>query len=194
MASNSSIRQIVSKSFCLVPKPQQNIKSNMPIYQTRRFFGGRNWDPFSDLNTAVKDLEINSREFEKAISHFGRSMGIPSFSFGRNKGTIQQGVHRINLDLSDFKPEDIKVNLNGQVVTINARMDKKTEDGTQRIVQKMSREYTLPENLQLEKMKSVLSEDGLLLIETPLKLTPEQVRRIKEIPISREPGLDVIMS
>lgn len=45
-------------------------------FQTRSFFNGRNWDPFSDLNTALKEMERNSREVEKLVDRFGRSVGI----------------------------------------------------------------------------------------------------------------------
>jgi len=96
---------------------------------------------------------------------------------------IQNGIHKINLDLNGFKPENVNVNLNGRLLTIKAHMDHTSEDGSQRIKQEISREYTLPDNLELDKLRSLFSEDGMLRIEAPLK--NDLGKAPKEIPISR---------
>ena len=50
-----------------------------PKPQTRQFFGGRNWDPFSDLNTALKEIERNSKEIERQFQRVGKNLGLPPF-------------------------------------------------------------------------------------------------------------------
>ena len=52
-------------------------------------------------------------------------------------------------------------------MTIQAKMDQKSEDGS-RFYQDISREYFLPEQVQIEGLKSVIGEDGVLRIEAPL--------------------------
>jgi len=182
MASNSSFRSLINKSRLINPKTLQSINPIKP-QQTRSFFGGRNWDPFSDLNTAMKEMERNSRELENAFRRM-RFPGIPSTNIPVQG--VQGGVHRINLDLTGFKPEGVNVSLNNNILKINASMDQTSECGTQRIQQSVTREYTLPENLELGKMKSLLSEDGILSIETPVKGGPNEPKGPQEIPISRD--------
>ena len=56
---------------------------------TRRFFGGRNWDPFSDLNTALKEFERNSKEMQKTFDRLSQNVGFPSPIFGRTNIPVQ---------------------------------------------------------------------------------------------------------
>ena len=65
-------------------------------------------------------------------------------------------------------------------------MEHKSEDGTQAIFQEIARTYTLPDNVEVEKMKSLLSEDGILCIEAPLKGSKETPKGPTEIPIGRK--------
>ena len=61
----------------------------MQITSTRRFFGGRNWDPFSDLNTALKEFERNSKEMQKTFDRLSQNVGFPSPIFGRTNIPVQ---------------------------------------------------------------------------------------------------------
>ena len=109
-----------------------------------------------------------------------------NYIYAYSKGIQNQnGVHKINLDLNGFKPQNVNVNLNGRLLTIKAHMDHSSEDGSQRIKQEISRQYTLPDNLELDKLRSLFSEDGMLSIEAPLKNDPGKEGGPKEIPISR---------
>ena len=65
-------------------------------------------------------------------------------------------------------------------------MEHKSEDGSQAIFQEIARTYTLPENVEVEKMKSLLSDDGMLCIEAPLKGVKEAPKGPTEIPIDRK--------
>jgi HSP20 family molecular chaperone IbpA len=90
--------------------------------------------------------------------------------------------YKINIDVSGFKPEDIKVSLKDRVLTIDAKMEQKSEDGS-RLYQEVSKTYTLPDNVELENLKSLLTNDGVLAIEAPLAIQDEM--KPKEIPINR---------
>ena len=74
---------------------------------------------------------------------------------------------------------------------INAKVNQKSEDGTQTIYQEISRTYVLPDTVQVDKLKSLLSHDGILSIEAPLKGTePEKSKEPQEIPVSRPADKD----
>lgn len=156
------------------------------VPMSRSFFGGRNWDPFSDLQTAVREMERNSREMERAFNRMTMPRFFPSLSSSRSSVPVQASdgnMHRINLDLSGFKPEDVKVTLKDKMVTIEAKMEQKSEDGS-RLYQEITRQYTLPDNVEAEQMKSLYSNEGILSIEAPL--TSKRGEGPTEIPISRD--------
>lgn len=88
------------------------------------------------------------------------------------------------MDLAGFKPENVQVSLKENVITVNAKMDEQSEDGLQRFSQSISQSYTLPENVELDKLKSVLSDEGMLNIEGPIK-GGQAKEGPKEIPIQR---------
>ena len=85
--------------------------------------------------------------------------------------------------MKGFKPEDIKVKLNDRTVTVSAKMEKASEDGAERLYKEVTKKYTLPENADLQKMKSIVTEDGYLRIEAPT--IPKESEVVKEIPIKR---------
>ena len=163
----------------------QSHQQAINIQARRSFFGGRNFDPVSDLNKALKELERTSKDIEKQFQNVGKNLGIPTASFPI---PINSNQYQISLDLSGFQPEDIHVNLDGNILKINAKMNQTSKDGTQVIFQEICRTYTLPENVEVEKMSSLFSHDGVLSIEAPLKgSNPEKAsKEPKEIPISRK--------
>ena len=56
-------------------------------------------------------------------------------------------------------------------------------------LQEMRRKFTLPENVEIENLKSIFSsENGVLSIEAPLKNPPKIEEKSTEIPINRIEG------
>lgn len=88
------------------------------------------------------------------------------------------------MDFSGFKPENVKVTLKDRDLTIQANMDEKSDDGLQRICQNITRQYSIPENVDLENMKSLLTENGILVIEAPL-IGQKAKAGPRDIPIER---------
>lgn len=52
------------------------------------------------------------------------------------------------------------VSLKDRVLSIQAKMDRKTDDGS-RYFQEVTREYLLPETLKIDQLKSVYGDDGV---------------------------------
>ena len=71
----------------------------------------------------------------------------------------------------------IAVSLNERLLSIHATMERKNGDGN-RFYQEIIREYSLPEKLDVEKLKSQLDDDGVLRIEAPLPADAEKPRQI----------------
>lgn len=74
---------------------------------------------------------------------------------------------KVELDIDDFKPEDIMVKTLDKKLVISARREEK---GAGRSSSKeMNRELNLPDNVDPLTVKAFFSEDGKLLIEAPLR-------------------------
>ena len=69
----------------------------------------------------------------------------------------------VNLDLSGFKPEEIKVQLHGQELTVTGKQ--RSEDGGFHWSRDYSRRFLLPNDVDLSSVTSRLSKKGLLTIE-----------------------------
>ncbi|CAG7730719.1 unnamed protein product [Allacma fusca] len=98
-----------------------------------------------------------------------------------------QQKYCLNVRVGNFSPENVKISLKDRVMTIEAKTEEKSEDGNRRVYQEVSRQFTLPENVDLKEVKSILTPEGVLKIEAPLpqQALPEPPKP-QEIPIHLE--------
>ena len=73
------------------------------------------------------------------------------------------GKFEIKLDVSGFKPEEIKVQIRGNELSVSGKH--KSEDGEVYRSRDYSRRIELPDDIVLASVSSRLSKDGLLTIE-----------------------------
>ncbi|PIO74488.1 Hsp20/alpha crystallin family protein [Teladorsagia circumcincta] len=71
----------------------------------------------------------------------------------------------VSIDVSKFKPEHLKVNIEGRQLTIEGKEEVKEENGYS--MTSFVRQWDLPENVDLDAVRSSLSESGRLCIEAP---------------------------
>ncbi|UMM37059.1 hypothetical protein L5515_008952 [Caenorhabditis briggsae] len=90
----------------------------------------------------------------------------------------------VNLNVSQFKPDELKINLDGRKLSIQGEQDVVTDHG--RSAKSFSRVIVLPEDVDVASVASSLSDDGKLSIEAP-KLIPVPGR---SIPIRKMPAID----
>ncbi|CAJ0596996.1 unnamed protein product [Cylicocyclus nassatus] len=88
----------------------------------------------------------------------------------------------VAIDVSRFKPENLKVNLDGHKLTIEGKQEVKEENGYS--MRSFVRSWVLPENVDLEALKSSLSDNGRLSIEAP-KIQKPEPETGRSIPIER---------
>lgn len=87
-----------------------------------------------------------------------------------------------NLDVQQFKPEEIVVKVTGEnTITIEGKHEEK-EDEHGHIYRHFVRKYVLPKNCDMSKVESKLSSDGILSITAP-KVGDNAIEH-KEIPIT----------
>ncbi|KAF1750659.1 hypothetical protein GCK72_017210 [Caenorhabditis remanei] len=90
----------------------------------------------------------------------------------------------INLNVSQFKPENLKINLEGRTLTIQGDEEVKNEHGYSK--KSFSRVILLPEDVDVSAVASNLSEDGKLAIEAPKK----EVVQGRSIEIQRKEAVE----
>ncbi|KHJ78892.1 Hsp20/alpha crystallin family protein [Oesophagostomum dentatum] len=87
----------------------------------------------------------------------------------------------ISLNVSNYKPEELSLNLEGRTLTLEGKQEVKNEG--EYSMRSFTRKFELPKGLLLDSVKSSLGEDGQLCVEVH-----KAQKRPKQIPIEREPA------
>ncbi|MFZ0594577.1 MAG: Hsp20/alpha crystallin family protein [Bryobacteraceae bacterium] len=158
----------------------------------------RGWDPFFSFTPAEffssSPFALMRRMSEEMDRVFGQSGGQ---SAGQNmwyppiEVAEQNGRLEVRADLPGIKPEDVKVEITGDSLTIRGERKYEHEQQTGRFHRserrygEFYREIALPEGANTEQAKAEF-RDGVLQVTVPV---PEQAGRRREIPISSDqPG------
>merc|ERR1712080_761134 len=99
---------------------------------------------------------------------------------GMSEITSTKDKFAVNLDVPQFKPEELTVKVVDNVLTVEAKHEEK-EDDHGYIARHFVRKYTIPPHIDAEKLASSLSHEGVLSIEAPKKATAEPAA--KSIPV-----------
>lgn len=84
--------------------------------------------------------------------------------------TSKSNKFEVKLDVSNFRPEDIKVKTVGKDLIVEGKHDERRDENGF-VSRQFTRRYEMPKDIDLEQMTSKLSLDGKLSIEAPLKQT-----------------------
>ncbi|XP_014671074.1 PREDICTED: heat shock protein beta-6-like [Priapulus caudatus] len=89
---------------------------------------------------------------------------------------------QLRFDVTGYEPEEVSVKAHGNRVKVHAKHEHKSDSET--IHREFTREYTLPDGINLAGLKSMLTEAGELRVEAPYLAT--EPPKETEIPIVRE--------
>merc|ERR1712121_107476 len=89
----------------------------------------------------------------------------------------------VNLDVPQFKPEELTVNVKDNLLTVEGKHEEKQDDHGY-ISRHFVRKYTIPSHIDAEKLASNLSAQGVLSIEAPKKAPPAAAG--KSIPVTHK--------
>merc|ERR1712083_802425 len=73
----------------------------------------------------------------------------------------------ISLDTSQYRPDELRVNVGEGTMGVEGKHEEKSEDGRRMVLKQFSRKYSLPPTAKQEKVVSNLSQDGVLVITAP---------------------------
>jgi len=90
-----------------------------------------------------------------------------------------EGKFEVTLDVSDYKPEELKVTTVNNVLSIEGKHEQHQEDskdtsnstafGSSSVMKQFSRKWTLPKDADPNDVVSNLSSDGILMVTAPRK-------------------------
>merc|ERR1711963_1297623 len=91
----------------------------------------------------------------------------------------------VSIDTHGFKPEDLQVKIQDNVVSIQGKHEEKTDESNSKsyVSRHLAKSFTLPEGCKMETVSSNLSKDGLLVISAPKKDAMPRTNFCKKIPI-----------
>nr|AJP36907.1 heat shock protein 20.4 [Oxya chinensis] len=78
---------------------------------------------------------------------------------------------KVNLDVQQFKPEELTVKVVGDSVVVEAKHEERQDDHGY-ISRHMQRRYVLPKDVLADEVQTHLSSDGVLTISAPKKALP----------------------
>merc|ERR1711963_284694 len=73
----------------------------------------------------------------------------------------------ITMDTSQYRPDELNVNVQANNLTVEAKHTEQSEDGRNLVSKQFVRRYTLPNDCKPDLVSSNLSADGVLVISAP---------------------------
>ncbi|PVD33207.1 hypothetical protein C0Q70_04458 [Pomacea canaliculata] len=79
----------------------------------------------------------------------------------------KDGRFKLEVEIEDFRPEELTVKTQDQRVVVCARREEKS--GNRTSCRELSREYTLPDTVDPLTIKAFFTDGGKLIVEAPYK-------------------------
>ncbi len=142
----------------------------LPILRTRN-----SWPGLVD--------ELFNNDFFPKFSEWENN-NLPAVNISENKDD-----YKIELAAPGLNKNDFKINLENDVLTISSEKEENTEEKDEQVMRrefnysKFSRSFTLPETVDVDKIKASF-KDGVLKLVLP-KMDEAKVKPAKEIKISQ---------
>lgn len=107
--------------------------------------------------------------FDQSSSFFGRVMTVPAVNITENKNEF-----KVSLAIPGMKKEDFNIDVEGNMLTISSEKEENKEENEKMYTRKeynyssFSRSFTLPEDVNKEKIEAKY-EEGVLKLMLPKK-------------------------
>lgn len=83
------------------------------------------------------------------------------------KVSYDQDKFQVEFNVQDYKPEELSIKTEGDILIVLAKHETKTENGQSFVSKQFEQRFSLPSGVQPEKITSSLSKDGYLTVTAP---------------------------
>ena len=122
-------------------------------------------------------------------SLFGDDGKHDRLSFFKEENVIKikddDKAFEITMDTSQYRPDELNVNVIGNNLSVEAKHTEQSEDGRNFVSKQFARRYTLPNDCKAELVSSNLSADGVLVISAPKYPAITEIASGRNVPILR---------
>ncbi|VDP05001.1 unnamed protein product [Soboliphyme baturini] len=140
-------------------------------------------DPFFDMSTHFSPYWMRPRRVDRIPSSPDDIKGVSEVKNEPQKFTV-------NMDVSQFLPEELKIKTVDNMVVIDGKHDEKMDEHGF-ISRSFTRKYILPKEVDPETVVSRLSPKGVLTIEAPKKaIADKPTERTVPIHVSSQPAVE----
>ncbi|KAK5976036.1 SHSP domain-containing protein [Trichostrongylus colubriformis] len=138
------------------------------------------------MHRMMNDYLRDFNSFERSLRPYWRHADHSVMSVANETQQVVDDDQKfaVSIDVSQFHPEELKVNLDGRELIIEGKQQHKSDNSY--MERSFLRKWTLPETVNLEAVRTQLSDAGHLSIEAP-KVTAASTQR-RTIPIERAPS------
>ena len=149
-------------------------------------------DPVSQYTktttTTVTTREVDSSETGDVGSPTSSTIITSQPTVNRQSSRVEVDENRfqVTLDVSQYKPEDIEVKVDNNKLTVRAETKGKRGDANYE-EKEFFRQYTLPDDVDAQQVRSYYTEDGHLTLEAPR--VPRQPGQPQPMVFSEPPRL-----
>jgi HSP20 family molecular chaperone IbpA len=84
--------------------------------------------------------------------------------------TYDEGKFQVEFDVQDFRPEELSIKTEGDVLVVLAKHETKTENGGSFVSKQFEQRFTLPSGVKPENISSSLAKDGTLTVSAPREI------------------------
>jgi len=125
------------------------------------------WEPFAELG------ELRSR-MDRMFGEIGESRWMPPIDVVRDNGNIV-----VRADVPGIKPEEVKVEVEDDILTVSGEHDETKEEKDQDYLRRerrygsFSRSLALPAGVEAKDIKAT-THDGVVEVTIPLPKQPEK--------------------
>merc|ERR1719167_1188517 len=167
MQQMSQMQQSSQQSFQQQHQELQNFQLNEPGHEQ-----------------TVEVSELDDQDFFVPLRHIEK-VQKNALSEATAMAKMRDGIFELVINIQGFEPEDVQIFCVDQEQAVYVKAKHVTEEGFVNNV--YEQKFSLPDDVDTQKLTSGMSRDGILMIRVPRAVSPERI-----IPIKREVKMEAV--
>jgi len=152
------------------PARMMSYRRNLPVFWWGR---RRPWDDFfpshSLFDTHMKDAIDQFQKMERFMDPFVRVRNM-SETLARSEAEVKydEKTFEVKLDVRQYEPEELNVKITEDRLVISGKHEQKPDEHGY-ISREFTRQFVVPQNIDIDTFSSTLSDEGTMVIQARVK-------------------------